>query len=72
MNLHQYVTTEEMESLRRILRNEEPEALWCWEEQKELLEKCIRKRVKEPVMASATNEEESQCEIDGNGRNDRN
>ena len=45
INLKESTTDDEMKSIRRILRNEEPEASWVWEKQRSLLEKCIRKRV---------------------------
>ena len=70
MNLYQSVTAEQMKALRRILKNEEPEASWCWEEQRSFLEECICKRVK-GSFTNLSGDEESQKEANFEGGNKR-
>ena len=65
MNLHDTVTVEDIESIRRILRDEEPESSWSWDVQRELLEKCIRKRVKKSFSDLTDNSKEKRQERKG-------
>ena len=65
INLHDTVTVEDIESIRRILRDEEPEASWSWNVQRELLEKCIRKRVKKSFSDLTDNSKEKRQEREG-------